>query len=230
MPYLYGFDTGFLLFFIPAMILAMYAQFKVQSTFAKYLKVPNRKGYTGVEVARYILDANGLNDVRIERIPGALTDHYDPSKRVLRLSEPVYSKSSIASISVAAHESGHAIQHQQGYFPLIARNALVPVVNFSAQFTWILIILGLIMSSGSLINAGIILFSAAVLFQIITLPVEFNASHRALAMLSQSGIISDDERPKSRAVLSAAALTYVAAAAVSIAQLLRLLLIRGNRD
>ncbi|MDI3508744.1 MAG: uncharacterized protein PWP48_235 [Clostridiales bacterium] len=230
MPYLYGFDTGFLLFFIPAMILAMYAQFKVQNTFAKYLKVPNRKGYTGVEVARYILDANGLNDVRIERIPGALTDHYDPSKRVLRLSEPVYSKSSIASISVAAHESGHAIQHQQGYFPLIARNALVPVVNFSAQFTWILIILGLIMSSGSLINAGIILFSAAVLFQIITLPVEFNASHRALAMLSQSGIISDDERPKSRAVLSAAALTYVAAAAVSIAQLLRLLLIRGNRD
>jgi hypothetical protein len=212
------------------MILAMYAQFKVQNTFAKYLKVPNRKGYTGVEVARYILDANGLNDVRIERIPGALTDHYDPSKRVLRLSEPVYSKSSIASISVAAHESGHAIQHQQGYFPLIARNALVPVVNFSAQFTWILIILGLIMSSGSLINAGIILFSAAVLFQIITLPVEFNASHRALAMLSQSGIISDDERPKSRAVLSAAALTYVAAAAVSIAQLLRLLLIRGNRD
>jgi hypothetical protein len=230
MPYLYGFDAGFLLFFIPAMILAMYAQFKVQSTFAKYLKVPNSKGYTGAEVARYILDANGLSDVRIERIPGALTDHYDPSKRVLRLSEPVYSKPSIASISVAAHESGHAVQHQRGYFPLIARNALVPIVNFSAQFTWILIILGLIMSSGSLIDAGIILFSAAVLFQIITLPVEFNASHRALAMMSQSGIITDDERPKARSVLSAAALTYVAAAAVSIAQLLRLLLIRGDRD
>lgn len=230
MPYLYGFDAGFLIFFIPAMILAMYAQFKVQSTFAKYLKVPNRKGYTGAEVARYILDANGLNDVRIERIPGALTDHYDPSKRVLRLSESVYYQPSIASISVAAHESGHAVQHQHGYFPLIARNALVPVVNFSAQFTWILIILGLIMNQGSLIDIGIILFSAAVLFQIITLPVEFNASRRALAMMSESGIVTDDERPKARAVLSAAALTYVAAAAVSIAQLLRLLLIRGDRD
>lgn len=230
MPFFYGFDPGFLIFFIPAMLLAMYAQFKVQSTFAKYLRVPNRKGYTGAEVARYILDANGLNDVRVEPIPGALTDHYDPSKRVLRLSEPVYYKSSIASVSVAAHESGHAVQHQHGYFPLVLRNAMVPVVNFSAQFTWILVILGLIMGYGNLIDLGIILFSAVVLFQIITLPVELNASRRALAMLNGSGIIDRDEVSPARAVLSAAALTYLAAAAVSIAQLFRLLLIRGDRN
>jgi len=230
MPYLYGFDIGFLIFFVPAFLLAMYAQIKVQSTFSKYLQIPNKMGYTGAEVARYILDSNGLYDVRIERIPGLLTDHYDPIKRVLRLSDPVYSKASVASVSVAAHETGHAVQHHTGYMPLKVRDALVPVANFSANLTWLLVILGLMFGMGSLVNIGIILFSAVVLFQIVTLPVEFNASHRALVMLSEKGIIAEDEKQKAKAVLSAAALTYVAAAAMAIAQLLRLLLIRGDRD
>lgn len=230
MIYPYGFFDPTMIILIPAIILTMFAQSRVKSSFAKYLKVPTRKGYSGIQVARELLDRNGLQDVPIELSSGQLSDHYDPKKRVLRLSNEVYRGSSIASVSVAAHEVGHAIQHANGYAPLSLRNMIFPVARFGSSAAWFFIIGGLFIPSlRGLMDIGIILFGAAVLFQLITLPVEFNASSRAIELLDSNGFIVSDERSASKKVLNAAALTYVAAMASGIAQLLRLILIRNNR-
>ncbi|WP_294463815.1 zinc metallopeptidase [uncultured Anaerofustis sp.] len=213
---------------LPAILLTLYASFKVNSTFRKYSKVENSRGITGYDCARKILDSNGLNDVEIQRVEGSMTDHYDPRSRVLRLSDTVFNVDSIAAVSVAAHECGHAIQHQQGYAPLTIRNTIVPAVNLASSFSWILILLGLFFSFSNLITVGIIFFAATVVFQLITLPVEFNASSRALRIISDMGIVYGGEEKAAKKVLSAAALTYVAAALTSILQLLRLILI--SRD
>ena len=217
-----------LIILIPAILFTMYAQFKVNNTTSRYFKVSSRLGYTGEQTARRILDANGLYNVRIEMVPGRLSDHYDPRSNVVRLSEDIYYGTSVTSVAVAAHECGHAIQHAKGYVPLNLRSSLVPVVNFASNISWLLIALGFIMR-GPFLEIGILLFSASVLFQIITLPVEFNASNRALVQLGDLGIVEGKELSQSRKVLTAAALTYVAAALTSVLQLLRLVAI-ANRD
>lgn len=226
--YGYGIDPTMILI-IPAILLTIYAQFKVSSTTNRYFRVRSGRGYTGEQTAREILDRNGLYNVRIEMVRGRLSDHYDPRSNVVRLSEDVYSGNSITSISVAAHECGHAIQHAHGYVPLNIRSSLVPVVNFASNMSWIFIMLGFLMG-GSFLKMGILLFSASVLFQIVTLPVEFNASSRALSQMTSLGIVDDREVRDSRRVLQAAALTYVAAAVTAILQLLRLVIIAQNRD
>lgn len=229
MFYGYGFDPTFILL-LPAIILAAYAQSKVKSTFNKYLRVRNSYGYTGFEVARRLLDANGLQDVPVELISGRLSDHYDPRKRVLRLSQDVYSNNSLASVGVAAHECGHAIQHSEGYAPLIVRNTIAPVASFGSKASWLFIIGGFIFSWVELIDIGILLFSAAVIFQVITLPVEFNASSRAVALLEGNGLVPSNEIGPAKEVLRAAALTYVAATFTAVMQLVRLFVLRGRRD
>jgi Zn-dependent membrane protease YugP len=222
-----GYGGNWMLFLFPALLFATYAQIKVSTSFNKYLRVASRSGYTGREVARLILDRNGLYDVRIEPAAGQLTDHYDPRTKVIRLSRDVYNGSSIAAVSVAAHEAGHAIQHGEGYFPLIIRNNIAPVVSIGSRFVWILILLGLVIEP-FLLEVGIMLYLAVVLFQVITLPVEFNASRRALYQL-ENGIVFKDEVGASREVLTAAALTYVAATLVAIGELLRLLALSNRR-
>ena len=215
---------------IPAIILTLYAQSKVRSSFARYLKIPTRRGYTGAQVARTILDQNNLNHVHIERAKGPLSDHYDPTKQVVRLSDDVYRGKSIASVSVAAHEVGHAIQHANGYAFLTLRNKLFPVARFGSSAAWLFIIIGLLLPTmGGLFDLGILLFGAAVLFQVVTLPVEYNASSRALKLLEANHFIVENETMGVRNVLKAAALTYVAAMATGIAQLIRLLMIRNSR-
>ncbi len=231
--YGYYFDTTYILIIIAA-IISLIAQWRVNSAFSKYSRVASMSGMTGAQAARMILQSNGINDVSVQRISGKLTDHYNPSTKVLNLSESVYGSTSVAAIGVAAHECGHAIQHARGYFPLSLRTALVPVANIGSQLSWVFIIVGAILSfNQTLITIGIIMFSAAVLFQLVTLPVEFNASARALEQLESNGILYRDEVSQTRKVLSAAALTYVAAAATAILQLLRLIILfggRGRRD
>ena len=228
MYYPYYYDPTYIIL-IPAIILTMYAQFKVSSTTNRYFRVRTQRGYTGEQTAREIL--NGIYDVRIEMTRGTLSDHYDPRNKILRLSQDVYRGTSITSVAVAAHECGHAIQHARGYAPLTIRGAIVPVVNFASNASWILIMLGLFMTSTtSLLKIGILLFATTVVFQLITLPVEFNASHRALIQIENLGIVTRDERRESKKVLDAAALTYVAAAASAILQLLRLITIANRRD
>lgn len=230
MPYYgyYGIDpTIFIL--IPGILFTMYAQFKVSSTTNRYFKVRSKLGYTGEQTARKILDANGLYNVRIEMVRGSLSDHYDPRSNVVRLSEDVYYGTSITSVSVAAHECGHAIQHAKGYAPLQIRSSLVPVVSFASNISWFLILIGFVIS-GPFLKIGILLFSASVLFQIVTLPVEFNASRRALVQIGNEGILEGKEIKEGKDVLTAAALTYVAAALVSVLQLLRLIAISQRRD
>lgn len=229
MYYGYGYDPTFIII-LPAILLALYAQSKVSSTFNKYLRVRSSNGYTGYDVARRLLDYHGLNDVPIELVHGRLSDHYDPRRRILRLSRDVYESNSIASVGVAAHECGHAIQHQEGYAPLVVRNMIAPVASFGSQAAWIFIIAGFIFSSINLIDVGILLFTAAVAFQLVTLPVEFNASKRAIALLEGNGLISQDDVRPAKEVLKSAALTYVAAALSAVLQLARLFLIRGRRD
>jgi len=224
----YGFDPTFILM-IPAIILTLYAQMKVKTTFEKYLRVQSKRGYTGAQVAEYMLHSNGIDNVRIEMVQGHLSDHYDPRSKVLRLSRDVYAGTSIASVSVAAHEVGHAIQHAHGYAPLQIRSMLVPVANLGSSLAWIFIMAGFIISPAFL-DIGILLFLGAVLFQIVTLPVEFNASSRALAGLESGSIVYPDEMRYSKRVLNAAALTYVAAAAAAVMQLIRLLVLRNQRD
>ncbi|WP_099203059.1 zinc metallopeptidase [Miniphocaeibacter massiliensis] len=215
---------------IPALLLAVFAQFKVSSTFNKYSKVNAESGYTGREVARMILDRNGLEDVEVVSVAGNLTDHYDPRTRVVRLSEGVYNKTSISAISVAAHEVGHAVQDKEEYVPLTIRTSLVPAVNFASQSAFIILFIGIFMSQFRfLINVGIALFAVTVIFQIITLPVEFNASSRALENLEGYGILARDEVGEGKSVLQAAALTYVASTLMALVQLIRLLGMR-RRD
>jgi len=222
------FDSTMLLL-IPAIILSLYAQSKVKSTYNIYSREGLQSGMTGAQVARMVLDRSGLQNVEIERVAGNLTDHYDPRTKVLRLSDEVYSRPTIASAGVAAHEAGHAIQDQMEYGPLKLRSFMVPFASFGSKFSMIIIIIGLIFSFMQMINLGIILFSMVVLFQLFTLPVEFNASSRALAVLGEYQILSAEEVPKAKKVLDAAALTYVAAAFSSIMTLVRLLILRDRR-
>lgn len=228
--YGYYMDWTYILVLIGA-IFSIMASAKVNSTFNKYQRVRSMTGMTGAEAAEKILNQNGIYDVDIQHIKGNLTDHYDPRTKVLRLSDATYGSNSVAAIGVAAHECGHALQHKEEYFPLKFRSAIVPAANIGSRFGIPIVILGMIMGQNYLlIQIGIWVFSLAVLFQIVTLPVEFNASSRAMRMLEQYGILGSDEIGKTRKVLSAAAMTYVAAAAASILQLLRLVLLFGRRD
>lgn len=224
------FDTGYIIFVLPAIIIAMIAQSKVNSTFNKYSRVVNGRGITGAEVAQKILDLYGIHDVTIEHVPGNLSDHFDPRTKVIRLSDSVYSSTSVAALGVAAHETGHAIQHHNGYFPIKMRNSVLPVANLGSTLAFPLVILGIIFSVSTLVNFGIILFSAVVLFQIITLPVEFNASRHAISVMEQQCILSDSELVGAKKVLSAAAMTYVAATIVALGNLLRLIGIARRND
>lgn len=225
------FDPTYILI-IAGVILSLLASARVKSTYAKYERVKSQGGYTGSQTAERILRNAGISDVRIERVSGNLTDHYDSRTKVLRLSDTVYNSSSVAAIGVAAHECGHAIQHNKGYAPLGIRSALVPVANLGSMISWPMILIGFfITGSGSiLVQLGILFFSLAVLFQLVTLPVEFNASSRAVRILGDTGILYQEELNGARKVLSAAALTYVAAAAASILQLLRLVILFGGRN
>lgn len=216
---------------LPAIILAAVAQAMVSSNFNKYSKVKNVRNITGAQAARRILDNCGLSNVRIERTNGNLTDHYDPRENVIRLSDSVFDSSSVAAVGVAAHEAGHAIQYGKGYFPIKVRNAILPVAQFSSTAAIWIILLGFVFSSvWFLVPLGIILFSATVLFQLITLPVEFNASARALSIIDSMDILSPEENIGAKKVLRAAALTYLAAALSAVLQLLRLVLIANNRS
>lgn len=222
------YDPTYILLLIGVLI-SIAASTKLNGTYRKYSMVQSRCQMTGAQVAERLLRSQGIYDVTVRRVSGNLTDHYDPRNKTVNLSDSVYGSTSIAALGVAAHECGHAIQDARDYAPLRIRASLVPVANFGSQVSWIFIILGLFMGGSTLINLGILLFSLAVLFQLVTLPVEYNASHRAVNLLDATGILSGEEVGQTRRVLSAAALTYVAAAAVAILQLLRLLLLFGNR-
>lgn len=228
--YYYGFDPLYFLILI-SVVIAMVAQYKVKSTYSKYSRVRSDLGLTGAQAAQKILNMNGIYDVSIQHIAGDLTDNYNPRNKVLSLSDAVYNSTSIAAIGVAAHECGHAIQHDVGYAPLLIRNTIAPVVNIASSLSWIFIAAGLFFGmSPALIDVGIIMFSLAVLFELITLPVEFNASGRALTILSDSGMLYPDETAGAKRVLSAAAMTYVASALTAVLQLLRLIMLFGRRS
>ncbi len=214
---------------IAGMILCLIASGNVSATYRRYSKIDNARGMTASEVAERILKGAGIYEVRIERIEGDLTDHYDPKNKVVRLSESVYHSSSVAAIGVAAHECGHVIQHYGGYVPIRVRNAIVPVVNFGSKMSWPLILLGILFGLTSLVDIGIILFSVVLLFQLVTLPVEFNASKRAIRIIRDDGILRGDEVVGAKKVLNAAALTYVAGTIATALQVLRLFLLFGRR-
>ena len=224
----YGFDRTYILLII-GMLLSLAASAKLKSTFAKYRRIRSASGLTGAEAADRILRAAGITDVKIRAIPGSLTDHYDPRTKTVSLSQDIYGQTSLAAVGVAAHECGHAIQHAVHYAPLEMRSAIVPVANLGSSLSWPLFLIGLLAGIRPLTTAGIVLFSLAVLFQLVTLPVELNASSRALHMLEGPGILGGAETKGARKVLTAAALTYVAALAASILQLLRLLILAGGR-
>lgn len=228
--YFYGIDSTYIIFVLPALLIAMWAQFNVNSTFNKFKTVNNRHGYTAHEVARKILDMNGLTYVKIERVAGHLSDHFDPRTNIVRLSDSTYSSTSVAAIGVAAHEVGHAVQHATAYAPIKIRNTIVPVVQISSYAAFPLAIIGIILANDFMITAGILLFTLTVLFQLITLPVEFNASRRAIKTLDTAYILDSNELTGAKKVLKAAALTYVASAAVAIGNLLRLLILAGGRN
>ncbi len=226
MPF-YGYDPT-MIFLLPALILALYAEFKVNSNFKKYSAINNKHGYTGADVAKQLLMLSGINDVTVQMINGNLTDNYNPKDKTLNLSQSVYAGTSLSAVGVAAHETGHAIQHQNEYFPLVLRSSVVSLVNFSSKLSIPLIFIGLLFS-GRLLDFGIILFGIVVIFQLMTLPVEFNASKRAVKLLSENNFLDETEIPAVKKVLSAAALTYVAAAVSAIANLIRYIVIAQNR-
>ena len=221
-------DYYYVVLVIPALIIAMIAQVQVKTTFRRYSGVPNRRQYTGAMVARQILDANGLTNIRLERGAGELSDHYDPRAGVIRLSDSTFNSTSVGAIGVAAHEVGHAIQHQVGYLPIKIRNAIIPVTQLGSSLAIPIAVVGLIMGADILVQVGILLFCAVVAFQLITLPVEFNASRRAMNTLENDHILEGDELRGARKVLSAAAMTYVASLIVAVANLLRLLALRDR--
>lgn len=228
---MYYLDNTFLII-LPGILVALFAQYRIKSTYSRYSEVMARSGFTGARVARDMLDAAGLGDVPVNRVQGTLTDHYDPIHRTLNLSERVYGSSSIAALGVAAHECGHALQHLEGYEPLKLRSAVVPTVNIGSSLSWPIFLAGMISGWRPLLLAGVMLFSLTVLFSLITLPVEFNASRRAMAALEGRGYLSWEELDGTKKVLNAAALTYVAAALSAILNLLRLLVLarRSDRD
>lgn len=222
-------DQYYLILVVPALIISMIAQMQVKGTFSKYSSVRSAKNMTGSEVARYLLKANGIYDVQVTQVGGQLTDHYDPRKRVLRLSESTYNSTSVAAIGVAAHETGHAIQHDVKYAPLVLRSTLVPIASFGSSAGPYIAILGLFMNLPVIINIGLLLYAGAILFYLVTLPVEFNASKRAIASLDSTGLLKQSELKPAKRVLNAAALTYVASALVAIASFIRLLLLANQR-
>ena len=227
----YYWDPTYILVVVGAVI-CMIASTRVKGTFNKYSQIRSMSGMNGAQVAQRVLQAAGIYDVQVRHVSGSLTDHYDPRTKTVNLSDPVYNATSVAALGVAAHECGHAIQHAKSYAPLSIRSALVPIANFGSMLAWPVILIGLFFntrSSGLIIDIGILLFSAAVLFQLVTLPVEFDASRRALVMLRTQGILADDELKYTRRVLKSAALTYVASAAAAILQLLRIILITNGR-
>ncbi len=223
-----GFYSSYLIL-LPALILALYAQNKVRSTYQKYSKVASRRGLTGAQTARSLLDENGLNNIKIEKIPGKLTDHYDPRSKVLRLSAPIHDSASLSALGIAAHETGHAIQDSRDYLPLRIRHAIFPATALGTNLAFPLFFIGFLFGGRLLMNLGILFFAAAVIFQIITLPVEFNASKRALVLLEEGNYLEKEEISGADKVLSAAALTYLAATAMAVMQLLRLLILRQSR-
>lgn len=229
--YYYGFDWTYVVYVLPALIFSLWASYNVKSTFAKYTKVASDRGMTGYDAARLILDANGLGHVQIGRISGDLTDHYDPKANIIRLSDTVYDVRSAAAVGVAAHEAGHAVQYAVGYSPMKLRAAIIPLTNLGSTIAWPLTLLGVMLSFEFLATIGVFLFGAVVVFQLVTLPVEFNASRRALQALEASGM-SEDGLGAAKKVLTAAALTYVAALAAALGNFLRLLSIanRSRRD
>lgn len=226
---MYPFFDSTMFLLIPALLLAGWAQFKVKSTFARYSLVASRRGVTADQVARMLLDRFGLNSVPVNRVGGQLTDHYDPRNRTLSLSDSVFGNSSIAAIGVAAHEVGHAIQHSVGYAPLAIRNNIVPVVNITSTLAMPLFFIGLLMQGPMLMDVGILLFLGVIVFHVITLPVELNASSRAIAILGDTGALGTDELRGANSVLNAAAWTYIAATVMAVMQLLRLLVLRNSR-
>ena len=221
------FDPLYLLFMGPALLLSVIAQIKVKSTFAKYSQIPSKRGLSGAKAAKAILGSHGLHDVQIKPSKGFLSDHYNPSSRVLGLSPDVYNNHSLSSVGVAAHEAGHALQHADGYAPMRLRSAIVPISTVGSNLAWPLLIIGFLFQSAAMIKWGILFFSAAVFFQLVTLPVEFNASRRALTALRETSILQGEEIVGARKVLTAAAMTYIAAAAVSLIQLFYFLLRSG---
>ena len=227
MPFYY--DTIYWIVLIPVLILSVYAQIKVSSTFNRYGKVANRHRITGAQAAYEVLRSNGVTGVDIRPCSGSLTDHYDPRSNTIYLSQPVYNAATVSAVGVAAHEAGHAVQYAQAYGPIQVRSAIIPVTQFGSKFAFIALMLGLVLYSQPVFALGIALFGLTALFQLVTLPVEFNASARALKILGESRILAQTEVPKARKVLGAAALTYVAAAAASILQLLRLVILFGGR-
>jgi Zn-dependent membrane protease YugP len=235
MLYYYGFDMTYLVLVLPCLILSLWASSNVNSTFKKYAKQMSMRRITGAQAAQRVLSANGVSNVRIERVGGNLTDHFDPKANVIRLSDSVYDATSTAAIGVACHEAGHAVQYAQDYAPIKLRAAIVPVTNIGSRLAMPLILLGLIFSFGESVSygfvyAGIACFGLSVLFQLVTLPVEFNASRRAMEAIESGNLLTEEEQRGARKTLTAAALTYVAATAVALAQLLRLLVIFGGRS
>ncbi|GAB4505891.1 MAG: zinc metallopeptidase [Anaerolineales bacterium] len=226
-PGLY-FDPMYLIFALPALVLGLYAQMKIRTSYSKYLRVPNGRGITGLNAARYLLDSAGLYDVEIEGTPGELSDHYDPSSKKLRLSRGVANSPSVAALGIVAHEVGHAVQHAEGYGPLRLRSAIVPVVSIGTWLGPILFIIGFLLQAYDLAVLGVIAFAGAAVFSLITLPVELNASSRAMQMLTKTGLVTQQEYNGAKSVLSAAALTYVAAAAQSISTLLYYVFLLGG--
>ncbi|QNU65601.1 zinc metallopeptidase [Ruminiclostridium herbifermentans] len=222
-------DEYYIILVVPALLISLLAQFLVKSTFNKYSRIGSSKNMTGAEVARHLLRANGIIDVQVMQVAGNLTDHYDPKNKVLRLSDATYSSTSVAAIGVAAHETGHAIQHDVKYGPLVLRSSLVPVANIGSSAGPYIAVLGLFLGMPVIINIGLLMFAAAILFYLITLPVEFNASSRAIAALDSSGFLVGKELKSAKKVLNAAAMTYVASALVAVASFIRLLLIAGQR-
>lgn len=236
MPYYYGygFDWTYLAIVLPCILLSMWASSTVNSTFKKYSQVMSYRRVTGAEAAQRVLSANGVRGVRIERVSGNLTDHYDPKINVIRLSDSVYGSASVAAIGVACHEAGHAVQYAENYAPIKLRAAIIPVTNFGSKLAMPLILLGVLLSflgnlSYSIVYLGIACFGLSLVFQLVTLPVEFNASRRAMIAIAQGNILSEEEQRGARKTLKAAAMTYVAATAVALAQLLRLIILFGGR-
>ena len=232
MPYFYGFDWTYIVLILPCLILSMICQIKVKSNFSKYGNIPNRRGMTGAQAAQYVLNQYGVTGVRIEPTSGSLTDHFDPRTNVIRLSESVYNVASVAAVGVACHEAGHAVQHATGYVPNKIRGAIVPAARIGSNLGWILFLIGLFLPTqySFVLWLGIIFFSLSVLFTVVTLPVEFDASRRALKCIRDTNLLATDEYEGTKKVLQAAAMTYVAAAATALLQLLRLIIIANRRD
>lgn len=232
MFYYYGYDFTYFIFMIPCLILSIYASTKVNTTFKKYSQIQNKRRLTGAQAAQQVLSAHGVTGVVIEQTRGHLSDHFDPRTNTIRLSESVYNSTSVAAVGVAAHEAGHAVQHAQGYIPNKIRSFVVPIANIGSKLSWFLIFIGFLLpvQYNFVVTIGIFFFSFSVLFTLVTLPVEFNASRRALNTIKSNNLLYDDEYSGAKKTFSAAAMTYVAAAATAIAQLLRLLLIMNRRN